>query len=277
VLRAYARPYPQATAGVPLHIEFDSASGILNYSYKPVLANGDRPDELTTEIRVPAINYPRGYEVVVEGGEVVSPPGSSVLRVRNQPGASKVAVTLARVGDLPPIPAATSVPGGERLGGSALGPVPEGPLNRNSLLGHIVLAPGGRESLETAVPGMLAGLSHVHGWEQMTPASLQQLAAGTFTEAKLAEIDAALAALHPRPVPVQRVRDDAGLSIDTLTSDLLADPRSRAIIEREAPGLLSSNKQALFPQTTLRNLQPAMQEILTDEVLKAISQALAEF
>jgi hypothetical protein len=60
-----------------------------------------------------------------------------------------------------------------------------------------------------------------------------------------------------------------------MTSDLIADPRARAILDREAPGLTGSSKQGLFPQTRLRNLQPELPEILTPSVLARIEQALA--
>jgi hypothetical protein len=72
------------------------------------------------------------------------------------------------------------------------------------------------------------------------------------------------------------ILDSSTLSLDSLTSDLIADPAARAILDREAPGLTSSNKQGLFPQTRLRNLQPELPELLTDAVLARIAKALAE-
>lgn len=46
-------------------------------------------------------------------------------------------------------------------------------------------------------------------------------------------------------------------------------------LDREAPGLTSSSKQGLFPQTRLRNLQPELPDILTAATLARIEQALA--
>jgi endoglycosylceramidase len=119
---------------------------------------------------------------------------------------------------------------------------------------------------------MLQGLGHVSGWERMTLVDIQRFASGTLTEEKLRQMEADLAKLPVKPGPVQLA---GRLSIDSLTSDLIADPRARAILDREAPGLTSSSKQGLFPQTRLRNLQPELPEILTPKALERIEQALA--
>jgi len=121
---------------------------------------------------------------------------------------------------------------------------------------------------------MLQGLSHVSGWERMTFLDIQRFASGTLTEDKLRQIEADLASLRVTPGPVPQA-GHAPLSIDSLTSDLIADPRARAILDREAPGLTSSSKQGLFPQTKLRNLQPELPNILTAAALARIEQALA--
>ena len=282
LLRAYARPYPQATAGTPLDLAFDAQSGQMHFRYSTVLPSGNAAGGALTEIRIPAINFPHGFAVQVEGAERIDDKttaadgADAVLRLRNLPQAETVDVRVTRVGELPPLPASEQARQSRGPDFSSLPPIPPAPLTRNSLLGHIVVTPGGRGALESVIPGMLDGLGHVHGWEKMTLSSLQVMARGVFTEEKLRDFDAVLVRLQPVAGPVRAPRDDAGLSLDTLVSDLLADPRARQIIEREAPALLTSDKQGLFPQTTLRNLQPAMPEVLTDAVLSKIKARLAE-
>ncbi len=274
LLRAYARPYAEATAGTPVTMSFDGANGVMRYRYAASLPGGGAAKG-DTVIRIPAINYPGGYTVTVNGGKVRSAKNAPVLRIANARGAKEVTVTLSRVGELPPLPVSKGEPDRSEAALRALPPIPAGSLTRNSLLGHIVVTPGGRALLDRQVPGMLAGMSHVHGWEKMTLATVQQFASGTLTEDKMTQIEAELAALKVVAGPV-KVQAADQLSIDSLTSDLLADPRARAILDREAPGLSTSSQQGLFPQTRLRALQPAMPEILTDAALGRIEKALAD-
>lgn len=274
ILRAYARPYPAATAGTPIALSFDSASGTMRYRYTATLPDGKSAGPtLLTEVRIPAISYPNGYRVIVTGGSVTSQTDAPVLSIRNDPRAATVAVTVTRVGTLPPLASTGNPTGGSEAAAlAALPPIPPGPLTRASLIGHIVATPGGRAVLDREVPGVLTGLSQVHGWEKMTLAGIQHFASGALTDAKLTDIDRALAGLKVTPRPINA--PDGRLSIDSLTSDLLADPRAQAIIEHEAPGLVGAPQQALYPQTTLRHLQPAMPTVLTDGVLDRVEKAL---
>lgn len=275
ILRAYARPYPGATAGTPQTLRFDGARGTMTYRYATSLPSGRRARAgLVTEIRVPAIQYPNGYSVKVEGGALLSAANAPLIRIRNAPRAATVSVTLTRIGTLPPLPATSGEPDRSQAALAALPPVPDAPLSRTSLFGHIVVTPGGRALLEVEVPGMLAGMAHVQGWEKMTLVGIRPFAPSVLTDAKLAQIDAALARLKVTPGPV-RILATPRLSVESLTSDLLADPRARAILDREAPGLSGSPQQGLFPQTRLRDLKPAMPELLTDAALSRIDQALA--
>jgi hypothetical protein len=79
--------------------------------------------------------------------------------------------------------------------------------------------------------------------------------------------------LKVTPGPVT-LPDGARLSIDSLTSDLIAEPRARAILDREAPGLTTSPRQGMFPQTRLRNLKPEFPQLLTDAALERIEKEL---
>lgn len=277
VLRAYARPYPQATAGTPEALSVDAADGTMIYRYATRLPSGGAAgDALETRIAVPRINYPQGYTVEVSGAHLLSAANAPVLRLRNLPAAREVEVRLKRVGTLPPLQKGADASNLSEAALAALPPIPDAPLSRNALLGHIVATSGGRAVLDAQAPGLLTGVSQLHGWERMTLVQIQKLAGGALSDAKLAEIDAALAGLKVTPGPVRPHSADSRLGIDSLTSDLLADPRARAILEREAPGLINSPQQGLFPQTRLRNLQPAMPDILTDAVLARIAKALAD-
>ena len=143
MLRAYARPYPHVTAGTPQVLSFDSDSGTMNYLYTTRLPNKRVAGRASiTEIFVPPANYPGGYTVQIEGGVVASPAGSSILRVRNNQSATAVSITVNRVGTLPPLVAPAEPINAAVL--AALPPIPDAPLTRNSLIGHIVSTPGGR-------------------------------------------------------------------------------------------------------------------------------------
>lgn len=275
LLRAYARPYAETTAGTPLETRFDGKSGTLEYRYSTRLPSGRNASGKLTLIRIPAIQYPRGYTIRISGGEAVSRPDAPLALVKASRGAAHVDVTIMRKGDLPPLPspAPEADPVLEAL--RALPPIPDEPLNRKSLLGHIYATPGGREVLDREVPGMLTGLSHVHGWEKMTLEGISPFAPKVLDNTRIAAIEADLARLDVHPGPIRPANSNA-LSLDSLVSDLLADSRARAILEREAPGLIGSKQQGLYPQTTLRHLQPAMPDVLTDDVLSRIAADLRE-
>ena len=64
-LQAIIRPYPIATAGVPLKLSFDIQRRIFVYEFKhdPAIQN-------QTEIFVPGYHYPNGYNVWISDGDV---------------------------------------------------------------------------------------------------------------------------------------------------------------------------------------------------------------
>lgn len=57
------RPYPLATAGTPVSIEFDSKLKVFRYKFK-----ADKAISADTEIFLPSYHYPKGAVVKVDGG-----------------------------------------------------------------------------------------------------------------------------------------------------------------------------------------------------------------
>lgn len=74
-LEAVVRPYPVATAGTPLHLEFDYDSGEFIYAFSSAEAQADTP----TILFVPRLHYPRGMQVLLSDGEYKYDPGSQIL------------------------------------------------------------------------------------------------------------------------------------------------------------------------------------------------------
>ena len=62
-LNEVVRPYPAATAGTPVSIEFDAKSKVFHYTFK-----ADKAIPAETEIFVPSYQYPQGVVVTVDGG-----------------------------------------------------------------------------------------------------------------------------------------------------------------------------------------------------------------
>lgn len=195
-LRALARPYPRATAGTPISLAFDGASGTLDFEYATAVPEGRSRASDVSEIVMPATNFPQGYTVAVDDGvaRIVSVPDAPVLQLRAKAGVSAVHVRAVRKGTLPELP----------------------PI------------------VATADPY----------------ASLQSGGSG-------------------------KAKQAGALSTDSMVSDLLGDPRARAILEREVPGLVDSPQIGMASQMTLRALQPFMPQTLTDEALDRIESALA--
>lgn len=96
--RELVRTYPQATAGTPDTMVFDSSTGVFAYRYRP------RPASAPTEIYVSDLFHPDSYEVKVTGGRVTSAPGARIVTVEAD-GTDPVTVRIHRPGsagaDLP--------------------------------------------------------------------------------------------------------------------------------------------------------------------------------
>ena len=90
-LKLLERAYPQATAGTPLALSFDEASGAFSYHYIPRAAAGP------TEIYVPVLHYPNGYKLQVTGARSLSAANATRLQLENLPGATEVSVTITKL------------------------------------------------------------------------------------------------------------------------------------------------------------------------------------
>ncbi|HEU4363103.1 MAG TPA: cellulase family glycosylhydrolase [Mycobacterium sp.] len=97
-LAVLAAPYPQVIAGTPNSWSFDPAAGSgtfqLSYSTDRVDGSGSFAAGTQTEISVPSIEYPNGYQVNVTGGHVISAPNSPTLVIASNSGADTVSVTV---------------------------------------------------------------------------------------------------------------------------------------------------------------------------------------
>ncbi|WP_255351884.1 cellulase family glycosylhydrolase [Mycobacterium sp. UM_Kg27] len=95
-LEVSSAPYAQAIAGTPTSWSF--ASGTYQLSYTTEMANGSGHFAAgsQTQISVPPIQYPDGYQVSVTGGHIVSAPGDPILIIASDgPGTVNVTVTPA--------------------------------------------------------------------------------------------------------------------------------------------------------------------------------------
>ena len=82
-LRALARPYPFAVAGVPTGYSFDTASREFRFSYSSHGIDG-KPlaGDTVTDVITPSITYPDGYLVSVDGATVTSHRCAPMLTLR---------------------------------------------------------------------------------------------------------------------------------------------------------------------------------------------------
>ena len=94
-LTVLAAPYPQVIAGTPTFWSFNSGTFRLSYSTVRPDHQGRFSPGAQTNISVPAVEYPHGYQVAVRGGQAVSAPGAIVLTVVADAGANTVDVTVS--------------------------------------------------------------------------------------------------------------------------------------------------------------------------------------
>ncbi|SDW26778.1 glycoside hydrolase family 5 protein [Marinobacter mobilis] len=95
-LDVLVRAYPRHIAGIPEHYSFDRNNKLfeLRYSTQRPDGKGRFPPGTVTEIFVPERHYSDGYRVIIEGGQVISGPGSETLRIVSYNDAEQVSVTV---------------------------------------------------------------------------------------------------------------------------------------------------------------------------------------
>jgi len=94
-LDVLARPFPHAVAGTPERYRFDPGTGAFDLLYSTGRPGGGRFEAgAESEVFLPPRHYGAGYEVEVEGAEVVSEPGAPRLLLRSVRGAGRVALRI---------------------------------------------------------------------------------------------------------------------------------------------------------------------------------------
>jgi endoglycosylceramidase len=89
------RPYPQAVAGTPRSYSFDRETRTFELTYATASPDGDRLGRrIKTQVFVPKLHYPGGYEVEGRGARVISQPDATILVLRRTRSANRVEVTI---------------------------------------------------------------------------------------------------------------------------------------------------------------------------------------
>ncbi len=91
-LAVLVHPYPQAVAGTPTSISWDTATSVLRFSFTPDRSTG------LTDVFVPRWTYQDGYSVRVSGGRVVSGLGTRHVLVDASRNTSSVDVVVEGTG-----------------------------------------------------------------------------------------------------------------------------------------------------------------------------------
>jgi endoglycosylceramidase len=89
----YVRPYPQATAGTPTHLSFDTGNATLTLRYVP-----DPGATGPTEVLLPDRHYPHGYAAHVTGADVISADDARTLTLEARDGVDEVRLAVTPEG-----------------------------------------------------------------------------------------------------------------------------------------------------------------------------------
>jgi hypothetical protein len=113
VLQALVRPYPKLIAGTPSSWSYAATIGTftLRYATRPV-GGGTFGPGVDTEVELPALRYPTGYSVTVNGARIISAPDTNLLILANQSGAQSVEVSVAPAEHHPRAPGPFTWPAG---------------------------------------------------------------------------------------------------------------------------------------------------------------------
>jgi len=77
-MNVFVRPYASAVAGIPIKMSFDRGTSVFQLVFKP-----DFTITEPTEVMVPPLRYPNGYDVLLTDGlKIVQCPGNGMLCVR---------------------------------------------------------------------------------------------------------------------------------------------------------------------------------------------------
>jgi len=79
ICRVFTRPYPQATAGTPDSLQFDFDTRIFRYTFE---TNTAIPSP--TEIFVPPLIYPEGFDVIVSSALEWEQEGNKIIVRANE-------------------------------------------------------------------------------------------------------------------------------------------------------------------------------------------------
>jgi endoglycosylceramidase len=100
-LRILAEPYPRAVAGTPTRLSFDPKSKVFELSYTVRRADGAGAFQAgaCTDIVVPRVHYPKGYNATVAGATRISKRDAGTLRLRATGAATDVTVRIVPATD----------------------------------------------------------------------------------------------------------------------------------------------------------------------------------
>jgi hypothetical protein len=97
-IEGFSRPYARRVAGEPVNMSFDMVSGEF------VLVFDAEPDiEAPTEIFVPAVQYPQGYQVIASAGKVERRDDDACVAISCRT-AQRVSVRIVRAGGVAHVP-----------------------------------------------------------------------------------------------------------------------------------------------------------------------------
>ncbi len=101
----------------------------------------------------------------------------------------------------------------------------------------------------------------------------------TFTllaAALLAMPVAAPAQTAPAPAPAATTAPAAKLTIDSTVEAIAADPRGKAILDAQFPGMLAHESYPMFKGMSLKQLQPYSNGRVTDAHIATVTAELAK-